>query len=524
MGAAPDVPSIGAWLRAVAADPARCSAEIVVEDERTDALRLDADAGAVAAGLLGLGLVPGDRVAVLTVARLASLQAWFGIARAGLVEVPLNPASGTTLLSWCLSGSRARAVICSADLLPLLASALPGSRVETVIVVADEAQAELPPRGVRTVGFDELLAAPPGALPRVEPTDPAVILYTSGTTGPPKGVLLAHGANVRLARRTVDLMGYTRADRLYSVFPLYHSNARFCSVMAGLEAGARVLLHRRFTASGFWEICRREQITAFNYQGAMLSILHKQEPGPGDRDHRVRAGFGAPCPAEIFASFESRFGVTLTEIYGSTEASLICEMPPTQRRIGSAGKESGHYQVAIVDEAGREVERGTAGEIVARPKEPGWLFDGYDRDPAATVAAWRDLWFHTGDRGVMDADGFVTFLDRVKDTVRRRGENVSTWEVERVLADHPDVAQVAAYGVPSELSEEEVMVAIVPARGARPDPAGLVEHCAGRLTGFAVPRYVRVVDDLPVTPSQRVEKYRLREEGVTADTFDREAS
>ena len=151
------------------------------------------------------------------------------------------------------------------------------------------------------------------------------------------------------------------------------------------------------------------------------------------------------------------------------------------------------------------------------------MFDGYDGDPAATVAAWRNLWFHTGDRGVLDDDGFLTFLDRVKDTVRRRGENISTWEVERVLADHPSVAQAAAYGVASDLSEEDVMVAVVPAPGCSIDPASLLEHCAGRLTAFARPRYVRIVEALPMTPSQRVEKYRLRADGVTADTFDAEA-
>jgi crotonobetaine/carnitine-CoA ligase len=518
--------TIGEWLRGVARDAVRGGASVVVEDERTDARALDRDADAVASGLLGLGLRPGERVAVLSPARLASLQAWFGIARAGLVEVPLNPASGPVLLSWCLVRSGARAVVCDPSLLPQLATALPGSAVEHVLVLDGEGETD-PADLVEGVGahrFTTLLTSAPTVLPAVEPTDVAVILYTSGTTGPPKGVLLSHRANVNLARHTVELMRYTPDDRLYSVFPLYHSNARYCSVMAGLEAGADVLLHRRFTASGFWDICRREGITAFNYQGAMMSILHKQEPRPDERDHGVRVAFGAPCPAEVFESFEERFGVRLTEIYGSTETSLVCEMPPERRRVGTAGQESSIYHVAVVDEWDREVPRGTPGEIVARPKQPGWMFDGYDGDAAATFAAWRNLWFHTGDRGVLDEDGFLTFLDRVKDTVRRRGENVSTWEVERVVAEHPGVAQAAAYGVSSELSEEEVMVAVVPVPGEQVDPADLLAHCAGRLTTFATPRFVRVVEALPLTPSQRVEKYRLREEGVTPDTYDREAS
>lgn len=537
--------TIGGWLSEVAADPVRRLATLTVEDDTADVADLDDAARAVAAGLLAHGLAAGDRVAVLAPACLDAVRAWFGIARAGLVEVPLNPASGTTALGWCLRRSRARAVVCDPALVGHLAEALERAAdeqsdepvgpatyaVEIVLVLgADPVPADLRlPPGLSVQRFDDLRATGSGEvgeLPAVDPRDPAVILYTSGTTGPPKGVLLSHRANVNLARHTAGLMGYTPEDRLYSVFPLYHSNARYCSVMAGLEAGARVLLHRRFSASGFWRTCADEGVTAFNYQGAMISILHKQPPGPADRDHRVRAAFGAPCPAEIFEDVEERFGIRLTEIYGSTEVSLVCEMPPEQRRIGTAGRESPIYHVQVVDEHGRRQPVGVVGEIVARPKEAGWMFDGYDGDAAATAGAWRDLWFHTGDRGVLDQDGFLTFVDRVKDTVRRRGENVSTWEVERVLADHPSVAQVAAFGVPSQLSEEDVMVAVVPA-GDPADPRAvdaelLLEHCRGRLTSFAVPRYVRFVDRLPLTPSQRVEKYRLREQGVTDDTYDAE--
>lgn len=517
--------SLGDWLAAVAADPGRCDAAVTVEDETLDVRGLDEDASRVAAGLLGLGLAVGDRVAVLTPACGDSLRAWFGIARAGLVEVPLNPAAGAVALAHCLVRSQVRAVVCAGELVPLLTAALAEAgdegRVEHLVLL-DAATGEAP-AGVQVRRFADLLAVTPRELPSVDPGSTAVVLYTSGTTGPPKGVRLTHRANVNLARHTVELMGYTGDDRLFSVFPLHHSNARYCSVMAGLEAGASVLLHRRFTATGFWKICRREGVTAFNYQGAMMSILEKQPPRDDDRDNPVRVAFGAPCPKEIFAGLEERFGVQLTEIYGSTEVSLVCEMPPERRRIGTAGQESPLYTVAVVDELDRPVPVGTPGEIVARPKLAGWMFSGYEGDPAATVEAWRNLWFHTGDRGVLDADGFLTFLDRVKDTVRRRGENVSTWEVERVIAEHPDVAQVAAYGVASELSEEDVMVAVVPAPGVELDPAALLEHCHGRLTAFALPRYVRTVDALPLTPSQRVEKYKLRAEGVVPGTYDREA-
>ncbi|MGB6245661.1 AMP-binding protein [Gordonia sp. (in: high G+C Gram-positive bacteria)] len=504
------VPSIGDWL----AQCAHRSSTIEVDGVRTTAAALDATASRGAAGLRALGLETGDRVGVVMKASVAALHAWFSIARAGLVEVPLNPDSGPMLLKHCLEQAAVRAVICDAEYRDMVDEIAGG--IATVIVA-----------GVGASGvdeFDELLRAPVVDLPAVDPRSTAVILYTSGTTGPPKGVLLSHRANVNLARHTVGLMEYSAEDRLYSVFPLYHSNARYCSVMAAIEAGADLIMHRRFSAGRFWDICREEKITAFNYQGAMMSILFKQEPGDGDRDHRVRAAFGAPCPKEIFDAVEARYGIELTEIYGSTEVSIVCDMPPSRRRVGTAGTESVNYHVAVVDEYDEPVAPGAIGEIVVRPKKAGFMFDGYDGRPTASVQAWQNLWFHTGDRGRLDDDGFLTFVDRVKDTIRRRGENVSSWEIERVVAGEPDVVAVAAYGLPSELSEEEVAIAVVPTPGTRLEPAALVDRIDPRLTSFARPRYVRVMDALPLTHSQRVEKYRLRAQGVTADTWDREGA
>ena len=509
-------PSIGGWLSAVA-ERARPGAGARVHGEPVTWQELDARADRAAAGFVALGLRPGDPVCVLMRSSVATLAVWFGLARAGLVEVPLNPASGSALLRYLLEHSGAAVVVCDAEFEPAVQASAPGTVRR--VVVHQPAEGGTSDR----VDLADVLATDPEPLPDVDPAAAAVVLCTSGTTGPPKGAVLSHRANVNLARHTVALMGYTPDDRLYSVFPLFHSNARYCSVMAAAEAGADLVLDRGFSASRFWDTCRAHGVTAFNYQGAMMSILHKQLPRDDDADNPVRVAFGAPCPPEVFASFERRFGVRLTEIYGSTEVSIVTDMPPSARRIGSAGRESVNYTVAVVDERDEPVPPGAPGEIVVRPKSAGWMFDGYAGNPEATAASWRTLWFHTGDRGHLDADGYLFFLDRMKDTIRRRGENVSSWEGERVVAEHPSVAQVAAYGVPSELSEEEVAVAIVPAAGATVDPAALVEHCRGALTPFAVPRYVRVLDALPLTPSQRVEKYKLRADGVPPGTWDREA-
>ncbi|WP_433507986.1 AMP-binding protein [Pseudonocardia halophobica] len=481
-----------------------------VAGERTSPAALDAAANRLAAGFLALDHEPGDHVALMMRASPAALAVWFGLARAGLVEVPLTTATRGHLLEHLLAHSRARTVVCDAEFLPLVREAAPAN-VRVVVHGPGDAP---------TLADVE---REPAGFPAVDPDATTVVLYTSGTTGPPKGVRLSHRSNLWLARRTVELMGYTAADRLYSVFPLFHSNARFCSVLPALLTGAGLVMDRRFSASGFWDTCRAHGVTAFNFQGAMLTLLHNRPPRPDDADNPVRVGFGAPCPPEVTEAFERRFDVALTEIYGSTEASLVVEGPPGERRSGSPGRAAAGYEVRIVDGRGHEVPRGEAGEIVCRPKVPGILFSGYHDMPDETVAAWRDLWFHTGDRGRMDADGYLYFLDRLSDSIRRRGENVSSWEIERVLATHPAVDAVAAYGVPSPLSEEDVMVAVVLVPGAELDGPGVVAHCTGRLTEFAVPRYVRFLDALPVTPSQRTEKYKLRADGVTADTWDREA-
>jgi len=509
--------SIGNWLHEAAGRNPQATIE--VEGRATSAADLDAAADRVGAGFRSLGLAPGDRVCLVMSAGIEALQAWFGLAKAGLVEVPLNPAGGTELLRYCIEQSGAAVVVCDAEFEAAAGKLIRGLDTVRQLVVAGGGTPKAA-ADIKRVAFADLLAHPAGPAPEVDPASAAVILYTSGTTGPPKGVLLSHRANINLARYTAKLLEYTSDDRLYSVFPLYHSNARYCSIMAALEVGADVLMHRKFSASRFWDICREHGITAFNYQGAMMSILHKQPLRDDDADNPVRLGFGAPCPPEIFADFERRFGVRLTEIYGSTEVSIVTDMPPWDRKIGTAGDESENYQLAVVDDLDEPVPTGTTGEIVVRPKKPGWMFDGYHQMPEATARSWRNLWFHTGDRGHLDDDGFLTFVDRVKDSIRRRGENISSWEIERVVGDHPGVAQVAAYGVPSALSEEEVMVAVVPREGRTFDPAELMDHCRGTLTSFAVPRFVRFVDSLPMTPSQRVEKYRLRAEGVTEDTWD----
>jgi len=334
--------------------------------------------------------------------------------------------------------------------------------------------------------------------------------------------VLSHRANFSVAHTACGLMNYDENDCLFSMFPLFHVNARYTTVLVALIAGSTVVLHTRFSASHFWDICRWEGVTAFNFMGSMLTILMKQSEREDDEDNPVKKIFGAPTPPGLYESFTKRFGLTIAEVYGSTELGTAAANVPDSFKIGACGREVPIYEVAIHDEEGYPVEPGVRGEIVVRPKKGGVMFSRYYGNPEATVKAWKDLWFHTGDVGWLDEEGYLYFADRKKDVVRRKGENISSYEVESVINRHPQVQECAIIGVPSELSEEEVMAVLVLKQKKELDPEQLLNYCEDHLAHFALPRYIRIVKELPRTPSQRVEKYKLREEGVTVDTWDRE--
>ncbi|MEE8601505.1 AMP-binding protein [Euzebya tangerina] len=513
----------------------------------------------ISAGLRQLGLEAGDRVCLMMDNDVANIDVWFGLCKAGVVEVPVNTANRGYLLTWIISQSGATALVCDAQYLPRVAEIaedLPDLR--HVIVHAGSptdaagnltsqrgtsppggephlpagnltspagnlTDTGLPPR-MTLHALEDLYADGPAWRADLSASDPSVILYTSGTTGPSKGVVLSHRMNLMAARHTAWLCRYGRDDLLYTVFHLFHINAKYTSVLAAMVADASLIMDNRFSASGFMQTCRDRGITAFNYQGALLTMLMKQPPQPDDADNPVTRAFGAPAPVEIWEDFEQRFGLRLIEVYGMTETSISLQNTLDDTRIGTCGKPSPHFEVEIHDEQDNVCDVDVAGEIVVRPKYPDVMISEYHGMPEETLHAFRNLWFHTGDRARMDADGYVTFIDRMKDAIRRRGENISSFEVERVINTHDDVIESAAYGVPSELSEEEVMVAVVPRPDADLDPLDLVRFCNDHMAHFAVPRYVRLLAELPKTPSQRIQKYRLREDGITPDTWDRETT
>ena len=480
-------------------------------------------AGHLAAGLRDLGVSDGDRVAVMMTNRSEFLYAWFGILKLGAIEVPIHDAARGPGISHILNTTGAKVLIVEDGFVEHVRPYLGDSpSIEHVVVAGDQ---PAPSNG--GVPFHDLgdLLANPATVPTlaVPPHQPASILFTGGTTGPPKGVVLAHNHNINLGTSTAEVAGYTEDDVLLSVFPLFHANAKYMTTIAAMVVGAKVVINRRFSASRFWDQCRREGVTAFNGMGEMLRILMKQPEAPGDTDNSVRVVIGAAAPRELVEDFENRFGLVILDVYGLTETGPITFNRFDRRRPGSMGVPVPWYDVKIFDENDVEVAVGEPGEICIRPRRPSVMMMGYWGNDSATLKSMRNLWFHTGDHGHRDEDDFFFFRVRETDSIRRRGENISAWEVERVLALHPDLLESAVYGVPSPIGGQEVMAAIVRKPGSGVEPEQVLDFCQDKMAHFAVPRYIRFVDSLPKSHAQRILKHELKAQGVEADgVWDRE--
>lgn len=470
----------------------------------------------LAAGLAGLGVGAGSPLLIMLPNGVDFVVTWFACVRLNAIQVPVNTAYRGLLLDHVVENSGAEvAVVAPAHAALFDRGARAFEAVEHLITTGDE-----PAEGTSSLRSIVDRTGPGAPVTEARHTDPSAILYSSGTTGPSKGILLSHHYFWFHAHRIRLQTDVRSSDRLYTCLPLFHANAQVLSVAAALVAGASVVLDGRFSASRFWERIRQTGATRFNYIGGMIPILMKQPPSPEDREHRVSVAVGAAAPTELFGAFEDRFGVRLVESYGQTENCVALTNPPHATRVGSVGIPVCGFDVDVVDEDDRPVGAEAPGELVFRPRYPHIMISGYHRMPNAMVEATRNLWFHTGDLVRRDADGYFYFIDRKKDAIRRRGENISAYEVEVVVDSHPAVLESAAYAVPSDLGEDDVMVAVVLQPGETLEPLELIKYCEPRMPYFAVPRFVRICDQLPKTPTHRVEKYRLRQEGVPKSTWD----
>lgn len=477
-----------------------------------------------ARNLSALGVAKGTPVLVLMDTSPDYLRLWFALAKANAVEVPVNTAYHGDLLLHQLTTSRATLAVVDAvyvDALRAIAHLAPC--LERVVVRGMEAGRSgfnLPVHG-----FAELEAENEETNLEIDtPYDStACIIFTSGTTGPSKGVIVTHHYLAAYGLMYAETNRLDDRDVVMNFLPFFHIGAKFLT-LAALAIGGRMHLQPRLSVSSFWEEVRAHSVTNIIAVGGICGMLLAQPRRADDADNPLRVVYAVPDPAAFHDEFERRFGCRISSAFGSTEIGFpIMRFPEDPYVPGTSGRPSAYYDVKILDEFDNEVPPGVVGEIAIRPKLPYLVASGYIGMPDKTVEAWRNLWMHSGDRGRMDECGWLTFEDRASDSIRRRGENISSFEVESLVARHPAVAEVAAVAVPSKDAEDEVRVLVVLRDGATVTFEELLHHCAETMPYFMIPRYFDIVDEFPRTPTAKVEKYKIRNAGPGDGTWDREA-
>lgn len=488
---------------------------------------VDRMANRVAQGLRALGVERHDHVAMMLPNCPEFVFVVFGLARLGAVAVPVHTDYKGDLLHHVLDTSDASMLVVDESLLDRYA--------DIARTVPDISRVVVRTRPGTSLALDALdvPAVPMTALVEHGADDPNVpvrfsdlqaIMFTSGTTGVSKGVMTPHGLALTCA---LDSLGYVNGwgRTYYCPVPLFHAGGLWDGVLGALLSGSPIAIVERFSASRFWDDVRHFDANVSIGVFAMVPILLNQPPKPDDRDNPLQSFYMGK--SSLDGDFYERFGAHTVETYTSTETGIPTGSPFGQWRPGSCGQEnSRRFEVRVVDEHDREVGPGQPGELVVRPRQPYVMITGYYGHWEHTTRVFRNQWFHTGDRMYRDEDGYYYFLDRMSDAIRRRGENISAFDLETAINLHPAVLECAAIGVPSELEEEEVKVDVVLNAGAELDPGELTAFCAQQLPSFMVPRFVEFVDELPRTPTNKIAKHELRsrgERGMTPETWDCEA-
>jgi len=490
----------------------------------------------LAGGLVELGIAPGDRVASLTPNSPEALLFWWGVIYAGAIAVPINSAYKGDYLAHQLGDSGARILFCHSDLWDRASDVGPRvASLERCVPIGEPGGGIEPVPAKQHTGWSELLGASPLTAPvEVKPSQLGTFIYTGGTTGPSKGCMLTHNYHEALARQITTQWQATAEDVVWTPLPLFHFNALTTTVLGPLLTGGRGAIYEKFSVSHFWPEMNRTGATITSTLGTMAYLLaHDSDrpampkSGAAEANTTLRLMGAAPLPVEVDTVLRERFGIeTFSGAYGVTEASLISWLPPgrTNKPNAAGVVNDAYFDVRIFDDDDNELPPDTEGEIVIRPKRPHVMFEGYWGMPEATVGTSRNWWYHTGDIGRIDADCYLSFIDRKADYLRRRGENISSFEVERVLMGHGQLADVAVHAVPSALTEDDLKITATLEPGASLDEATLFRWCIDALPYFALPRYIEFRDELPRNPVGRVLKRQLRTEGATPATWDAEAS
>jgi crotonobetaine/carnitine-CoA ligase len=469
-----------------------------------EALRFAAWAGARQAGEAE------PRVAGFLPNRPEALWAWFGTLLAGATYVPLNRAHRGTILADMVARSRASVLVTDAEGLADLPDL--GDSSIRIVLLAGELPAPVgAARAPAPAGWDEVRALAPAEPASPRPSDLAELMYTSGTTGRSKAVELSHNQLCRGAGWVAWSLGAGVEDVFHAWLPLFHIAGQVDTVLPTVVGGGAVALYPTFSRSRFWDQVEESRASLFIGFANVAQLLYTLPSRSGDAETTLRAGVTGAMPARLSVDFEARFGVRLHDVYGMTEIEpMILPAPGVETPAGSCGRPNPDLEVVVLDPAGGLAAPGEIGEIACRPLVADVLTGGYEGDPAASAAALGGGWFHSGDLGRVDADGFFYFVDRIKHSIRRRGENISSWELETVVATAPGVAECCAVGVPSPLGEEDVKVVVVAEAGTRLEPERLHVWCQGRMAAFMVPRYVEVATALPRADTGKVMKEELR--------------
>jgi len=482
---------------------------------------INREANRFAHGLRALGVTHGTRVGILCGNCPEFLFAWFGLAKLGAIQVPLNTGYKAPQIRAVLRRSETSVVILQASLAVDRAIANECiSACKQIVIVGGEVGVL---RSPGAVAFDDVVKNARTDEPDCEvlPTDITAIMNTSGTSGPAKGVMLPHGQQYWLARNMVRALHLSSEDVFYNFFPFFHNTAQAMITLPVLLTGGRMVMTEKFSVSAFWPDVKAHGVTVFYYIGEILHLL-AEAAGPADiSGARFRAGWGIGGAPRDVARFEDRYKVQLGTGYGSTEGNV-----PVFRALGSdpssaaAGKVLPEFEVCIADPTGKKMPNGQLGEILIKCHEPASLMLGYDNSPDATADAFRDGWYHSGDAGYLDDTGDLYFVSRIKDVIRVRGENISPFEVEEVILSYPGILEAAAIAVPSEIGGDDVKIVIVPTHDAQIDLVDLLDHCAKLLPKYSMPRYIELRDALPKTATNKIQKNLLRERPFGPQTWD----
>jgi carnitine-CoA ligase len=483
-----------------------------------------------------VGVQRGDRVATLVENSGDAMLAWWGAVRGGHVAVPINTAYKGEYLRHQLNDSGATILVVQRSLADRAAAVVDSlDALHHVVVIEDEPGAGLDDLKTKVIGWDELLTAD-NAVPdvRVRPSDLGTFIYTGGTTGLSKGCMLSHNYHEALTRQIGICWRRTADDVVWTPLPLFHFNALVTAVLGALVWGGRSAIYRKFSVSNFWSEMNRTGATVTSTLGTMAYLLahdidrpEMPKSGTPEANTSLRMIGAAPLPVEVDSILKERFGIdTFSGAYGVTEASLISWQPHgfTNKPNAAGVVNDEYFDVRIFDDDDNELPRNSDGEIVIRPKRPHVMFEGYWGRPDATVETSRNWWYHTGDIGRIDDENFLFFVDRKADYLRRRGENISSFEVERILMSHGSLADVTVHAVFSELTEDDLKITATLKEGATLTEEALFRWCIDQLPYFALPRYIEFRAELPRSPVGRVLKRELREEGVTPSTWDVETS